>query len=116
LSCNCRRDPKTRVCPAWRTIRRDLIRSQYLDGVRLRDIADAWGMNHIGSVINQIGDAYDHRWYPVPTYKTVIAERQDEIRVFCPIIRVKDSGFTVSSVYAAVRSGGPYAGYTWRLG
>lgn len=116
MSCNCRRDPNTKVCPAWRVIRRDSIRAQHRDGMRLREIATLWDMRYVGSVINQLGDTYDHGFAPVQSGKVVIAERHGDVKVFQPIIRCKDSGFNLNLVYDALRTGEPYAGYVWRRG
>lgn len=112
MNCNCRKDPNTKYCPAWRVIRRQTIRNMHYDGLRLRDIAKRWGMNNIGSVVNQLGDEYTRR-HEAHNVKSVIATGVGLRRVYSPINRCIDDGFTLSAVYRAIKSGEMYAGLYW---
>lgn len=69
-------------------------------------------MSHVGAVINQLGDEYVNR-HPPYFVKSVTARGVGVERVYSPIVRCTDDGFTLSAVYRAINSGEMYAGLYW---
>ena len=109
MRCRCRKDPKTKVCPAWRSIRRQTIVSMHLEGMRLREIADIWDMNHIGSVINQLGDDYVYHHPPCNVRSVMGGEK-----IYRPLSACLKDGHAISGVYRALTTGNAYHGVKWR--